>query len=211
MAENKTEVKNVFNKYASQYADKYADLKTYHDGFDVFCETLKTGSSILELACGPGNITKYILDARPDLKLFGIDLAPNMIDIAKKQNPSARFEVQDARTVSENKEVFDGVLMGFFAPYLSKDELETLVKDIANKLNNDGVVYLSTMEGAYGFSNYQHSSDGSSKLFIYFHESAYIKAFFKKYGLKIIWEKHQPFLEDGKVKYNDYIIIGKRI
>ena len=41
-------------------------------------------SKIWEIGCGPGNITKYILSKLPDLNIFGIDIAPNRIELAKK-------------------------------------------------------------------------------------------------------------------------------
>lgn len=211
MTENKTEIKKIFNQYANKYADKYGDVSAYYDGFDFFCDKLKSTASILELGCGPGNITNYILERRPDLELLGFDLAPNMIEIAKKENPSAMFKVQDVRMISKEKQTFDGVLIGFCAPYLSKNELEGLIKDTATKLNYNAYIYLSTMEGNYSLSGYQYSSDGASKLFIHFHEQLYIKEFFKKNGLKVIWEKQQPFYENGKVRYNDYVIIGQKI
>ena len=52
----------IFNKYASEYQDKFMDLALYHDTFDLFCNLLvRENPTILELACGPGNITKYLL------------------------------------------------------------------------------------------------------------------------------------------------------
>ena len=91
MDQNKIAV-DVFNKLANTYQDKYMHVDLYKDSFDFFCQNIKTeNTAILEIACGPGNITKYILDKKPDLKILGIDLAPNMIDLAKVNNPSAEF------------------------------------------------------------------------------------------------------------------------
>lgn len=54
---------------------------------------------MLEIGCGPGNITKYLLSPRPDLNILGIDIAPNMIELAKVSNPAARFAVMDTRDI----------------------------------------------------------------------------------------------------------------
>ncbi|MBK6527930.1 MAG: hypothetical protein IPG07_21680 [Crocinitomicaceae bacterium] len=52
----------VFDKGAELYQEKFMDLKNYHASFDVFCESVKKeNAEILELGCGPGNITKYLL------------------------------------------------------------------------------------------------------------------------------------------------------
>lgn len=54
-------------------------------------------AAIVEVACGPGNITKYLLNKRPGFKIGGIDLAPNMVELAKVNNPTASFQVMDSR------------------------------------------------------------------------------------------------------------------
>jgi trans-aconitate methyltransferase len=59
----------------------------------------KQDADILELACGPGNITQYIISKRSDFKILGTDLAPNMIELAKINNPSAQFQLLDSRDI----------------------------------------------------------------------------------------------------------------
>ena len=52
----------TWNKVAQLYEDKFMDLDLYNDTYDQFCELLlKKNASILEIGCGPGNITKYLL------------------------------------------------------------------------------------------------------------------------------------------------------
>ena len=43
---------------------------------------------VLELGCGPGNLSKQLLSLRPDLKITATDLAPDMLEIAQETNPS---------------------------------------------------------------------------------------------------------------------------
>ena len=66
------------------------NLDIYNDTYDLFCDKIeKINPQVLEIGCGPGNITRYILSKRPDLKIYGIDIAPNMIKLAKENNPTA--------------------------------------------------------------------------------------------------------------------------
>ena len=82
----------VFDKCATIYQDKFMDLKLYHDSFNVFCSHIKKANpDILDVACGPGNITHYLLKKRPDFKILGIDLSPNMIALAQKNNPLQNY------------------------------------------------------------------------------------------------------------------------
>jgi len=126
----------IFNKLANHYDEKYMDVSSYHKSFDLFCATIKKqNTEILELACGLGNITKYILSKRPGFKILGTDLAPHMIDLAKKNNPTAQFELMDSRKISSIEKKYDAIKCGFCLPYLSKEEAIKLIADASKILN----------------------------------------------------------------------------
>ena len=77
----------TWNKVASLYQVKFMGLNLYNDTYDFICNLItKDNAKILEIGCGPGNITKYLLSKRPDFDIFGIDIAPNMIELAKKNS-----------------------------------------------------------------------------------------------------------------------------
>ena len=65
----------LFNKYALSYSEKFMDVSQYADTLDVFCNGLPASAKVLDIACGPGNIAKYLLNKHPDMQLTGIDLA----------------------------------------------------------------------------------------------------------------------------------------
>ncbi len=113
----------TWNKVASLYQDKFMDLALYNDSYDFVCSSLnKSNLKVLEIGCGPGNITKYILSKRPDLDIFGIDIAPNMIELAKRNNPKASFAVMDSREISKIETKYDGIICGFCLLYLSQTD-----------------------------------------------------------------------------------------
>ena len=64
------EIADLFNRWAERYQERFMNVDMYSESFDLFCKELKTDASVLELACGPGNITKYLLDRRPDLQIW---------------------------------------------------------------------------------------------------------------------------------------------
>lgn len=162
--------KDIFNTYALEYQDKYMDVGLYGDSFDYFCDQLKIGADILDVACGPGNISRYLLNRRPDFRLLGIDLAPKMIELAQNNNPEAVFKVMDGRNIGQLEQKFDAILCGFCLPYLSGAESLKLIQDASNLLNEGGVFYISTMEGDYSTSGLQKNSKGDM-LYQYFYEA----------------------------------------
>src|SRR5512135_2102962 len=88
----------VFHKVADGYREKFMDLTMYDDSYRQFCELLPPGRArVLDAACGPGNVSRFLLAQRPELDLLGIDLAPRMVELAREAVPSARFAVHDCR------------------------------------------------------------------------------------------------------------------
>lgn len=163
-----SETFKTWNKVALLYQEKFMDLDLYNETYDFICSSLnKPNSKILEIGCGPGNITKYILSKRPDLDIFGIDIAPNMIDLAKINNPNANFAIMDSREISKIETKYDGIICGFCLPYLSQTDAENLIFDAKNLLVNNGLIYISFVEGDPNKSDFQIGSSGDRSYFYY--------------------------------------------
>lgn len=200
---------DVFDKNASLYQTKFMDVSMYHDSFDLFCSRIqKKEAEILELACGPGNITKYLLDKRPDFKILGTDLAPNMIELAKLNNPSASFQLLDSRDITSLNKRYDAIMCGFILPYLSKEETEQLIKDAALMLNSQGIIYISTMEDDYSKSGFKKGSTGD-EIFMHYHQADYLIDGLKASGFKMIDLQRKIYDAVDKTKTVDLILIAQ--
>src|SRR5215468_10003128 len=111
---------NLFHQHAELYRDKFMDLTLYHDYYREFCEALRPGPArVLDAACGPGMVSRYLLSQRPELDLLGTDLAPRMVELARAAVPSARFAVHDCRRLADLQTRFDGIICAFGLPYFS--------------------------------------------------------------------------------------------
>ena len=159
----------TWNKVASLYQDKFMDLDLYNHTYDFFCNLItKDKAKLLEIGCGPGNITKYLLSRRPDFNIFGIDIARNMIELAKKNNPTASFAIMDCRQISNLETKYDGIVCGFCLPYLSQTDSEIFISDCYNLLNENGQLYLSFVEGDPNKSDFQVGSNGDRTYFYFY-------------------------------------------
>lgn len=166
---------NTWNKVASLYQEKFMNMHFYDETYDFICYSLvKANAKILDIGCGPGNITKYLLSKRPDFDICGIDIAPNMIALAKENNPTAIFEVMDSRQINKLKTKYDGIICGFCLPYLSQADSYKLIFDAKNLLNDNGLLYLSFVEGDPGKSDFQVGS-GGDRVYFYYHNLAELK------------------------------------
>lgn len=208
MSVDKTKIAvDIFNKLSKFYQDKFMDVSMYHTSLDAFCNFIKKeNAEVLELACGPGNITKYLLEKRSDFKILGTDLAPNMIELAKINNPTANFELMDCRGLNSITKYYDGILCGFGLPYLSKDEAIQFINDSSQRLNKNGIFYISTMEDDNSKSGFKTGSTGDS-MYQNFHQADYLMQSLEENKLKIIHLERKEYFYNNE-KTVDLIIIA---
>ena len=184
----------TWNKLADLYEEKFMDFTIYNESYDFVCNTLSVNqTSILEVGCGPGMITHYLLSKRPDLNILGTDVAPNMVKLAQKNNPAASFEVLDCRKITSLNQTFDAVLSGFCLPYLSTEDTVRFISDSAKILRGDGLLYLSFVPGNTEQSGYQTGSSGNS-LYFHYHPEESIRSAILENGLTVSkqFEIHYP-------------------
>lgn len=207
---NKTEMAvSIFDRWASLYQEKYMNVDLYGDSLDLFCKHVKKDGDVLELACGPGNVTKYILNKRSDLKILCTDLSENMLELARENNPSAVFTKMDCRDISKLSKTYDAIICAFALPYLSKEDTIELIKDASKRLNKDGLLYISTMEDDYSKSGLVSSSQGD-QMYMHFHEAGYLTKALENNGFEIIDLSRKQYTgSDGK-PVTDLLILTKQ-
>lgn len=199
---------DIFNKLADSYQEKFMNVSLYKDSLDIFCNSIvKENATILDLACGPGNISKYLLNKRFDYKILGTDLAPKMIELAKINNPNAQFKIMDIRAINNLETNFDGIICGFGLPYLSKIEAIKFICDASQKLNSKGVLYISTMEDDNNNSGFKTGSTGD-KMYQNFHQADYLVDALTNNYFKVINLERKSYLHNNQ-KTTDLIIIAK--
>lgn len=198
----------VFDTYAKEYQNKFMDVDLYNDSFNLFCQSIPAPhAEVLDIACGPGNITRYLLKKRPDFNILGIDLSPNMLHLAEINNPNAEFLLLDCRNIGQLTKQFDAIMCGFVLPYLSKEETEDLIRNSFALLKPKGVLYVSTMEDEYSKSGLKTSSSGT-QLFMHYHEADTLTPALQKQGFKIIDLQRKVYPAGDGTNTTDLMILA---
>jgi SAM-dependent methyltransferase len=92
-----SDTRSSYDADASGYAEKVDGLlgrmPYLRASLALFAESVSAagGGPVADVGCGTGYVTRYLHDAGVDA--FGIDLSPEMIEIARRDNPDLRFEV----------------------------------------------------------------------------------------------------------------------
>ncbi len=208
--DNSQKAAAVFDKWANAYQAKFMNVNAYAVSLDLFCENMiQQHAKILELACGPGNITHYLLHKRPDFSILGTDLSPNMVALAQANNPTATFEVMDCRDILSLNKKYDGIMCSFCLPYLSREEAIQLIVDAAVMLNTNGILYISTMEDDYAKSGIEKGSKGD-EIFMHYHQADYLIAALTQNGFAILHTERQSSVATNGKETVDLILIAEK-
>jgi ubiquinone/menaquinone biosynthesis C-methylase UbiE len=200
----------TWDKVAALYQDQFMDLDLYDATYAAVCEGIaKRGARILEIGCGPGNITKYLLAHRPDFDVFGIDIAPNMVALAQQNNPTARFAVMDSRDISQLTDRYDGIVCGFCLPYLSATDCDKLLADCSRLLVNGGLLYLSFVEGSPLDSGFQTGSSGD-RCYFYYHDLDEVKRLLAAHHFEAIEVVKVQYARSATVSEEHTVVMGRR-
>ena len=201
---------SVFHKLADGYRDKYMDLTMYDDFYGEFCELLPMNRArVLDAACGPGNVSRYLIRRRPDLDLLGIDLAPRMVELAGAAVPSAQFAVQDCRRLIDLQRRFDGIICAFGLPYLAPESATAFIAAAAEVLDPGGVLYLSAMLGKNEDSGFQPCSTGD-QVYVYYHSEDHIVRSLEERGFTLVRRSTMPSPSSATKATTDLIVVAQK-
>jgi 2-polyprenyl-3-methyl-5-hydroxy-6-metoxy-1,4-benzoquinol methylase len=186
MTDHSSHAAAIFNKLANHYQNRFMDVSAYAHGLNQLLQQLPPQGTLLEIACGPGNITRYLLNQKPGLQILGTDLAPDMVALAKANCPEASFEVMDCRQLQQLQTIYQAVVIGFCLPYLNHAEATQLLQDAANLLTPGGCLYLSTIAGAYDASRYRTGSTGDV-IYMHYYSMGQLQNMVQQAALNIIY------------------------
>ena len=206
---DKTKLTNdTYNACAESYLRKYTDFHLYDDAYELFVKYIKPGSSLLDLGCGPGAVSKYI-SKKVNVKLTLMDLSEKMIELAKIMLPSAETVISDIRTLSFKENSYEFILAAFCLPFLYDEEAKIFIKEIASIVKSGGYIYLSTMEGKGNEITTTSFSDGGL-MFLNYYSPRFLDNEFAKNNLKVVENIRKNYPElDGSFTVDMIYILKK--
>jgi len=132
----------LYKKYARFY-DKIYSKKKYDEEvafIELIIKIFKVkGKNLLDMACGTGTHSKKFVD--DGFKVTGVDINPEMLNIAKTKVKNATF-LEGSMQTFKSKEKFDVVTCLFTAINYNKgiSDLEATIKNFYELLNKGGII-----------------------------------------------------------------------
>ncbi len=138
------DLKETYDRIAEDWFKDHQEDTWWVDGTDAFISFLKPKSLVLDVGCGAGTKSTYLLDK--GLEVVGIDFSEKMIEIAKREVPLATFKVMDIKDMGELQESFDGILAQAVLLHIPKAEVVGVINGLKNKLKDGGYLYIAVKE-----------------------------------------------------------------
>ena len=88
----------VARPYAEQFFDELDRKPFDRELLDRFAARVKGRGRVCDVGCGPGHVGRYLADRGVDV--FGLDLSPAMVVLARELNPTMTFAQGDMRALA---------------------------------------------------------------------------------------------------------------
>jgi len=143
-------------KLAATYdlvADEYRErLSRELDGkpfdrllLEQFAERVGNGV-VADVGCGPGHITRFLNDAGAG-GVFGVDLSPAMVEVARAAQPDLRFELGDMRSLDAADGAWDGAVLFYSIVHLPTHTLAGPFLELGRVVKPGGWLLMSFHQG----------------------------------------------------------------
>jgi len=163
--EEKKQTIGTYNKTARTHAEKFNKMGARAEDVEkAFSFIKKENPKVIELGCGNGRDAKEIIKHTDNY--LGIDLSKELLFLAKKYAPEAKFKLADFETFRFPNNID---IIFSFASILHSDKsnLEKVFKRIFKKLSKKGIVFISTKYGRYSKKTIDKEGHGAKTYYFY--------------------------------------------
>ena len=197
MSERSLSYKELFNKYASEYQKNYFDVSNYSNVLDVMLDKLHQDKPvILDIACGPANLSSYLRSRIPGAQIVGIDISDKMLELARQNILDGQFYCMPYNKMDSLEHDFDAIVCGFLLPYLNPSEKDLLFALVFENIPKGAFAFISTMVLDKYKARNRRSRDGKHEVIMHYHSGPSMIKELIEMGFRLI-EKKELLAEDG--------------
>lgn len=131
------------HKYNKLWVQKYSLGPTRREVKKIILPLLEENKElkILDIGCGTGQLINEISELYNDVNYLGIDVAENMIEIARKSNKNKNIKFKNSSIESfESNEKYDIIICTHAFPYFPNKQ--EMIKKMAGLCNEKGQVII---------------------------------------------------------------------
>jgi SAM-dependent methyltransferase len=193
LEDTRTSYDTVAVSYADLLRDALAGEPFQRGILALFAELVRAQGNgpVADVGCGPGRLIGHLHGI--GLDVFGIDLSPAMIDVARRDHPGLRFEVGSMTDLDLADGCLAGLLAWFSLIHVPDDEVPTVLAEFHRVLRPGGALLLGFHAG--DDSRLKTEGYGGHPMHVYVHRRppARVTAWLEAAGFSVEAEMlHRP-------------------
>jgi SAM-dependent methyltransferase len=132
----------VAERYAAEIGDELAGKPIDRALLDCLVE-LCSGQEkpIADVGCGPGHLTAYLAGRGADV--IGVDLSDKMIEVARRRNPTLRFQIGSMTALPVSDAAWAGAVCAYSIIHVPVDRRPTAYAELARAIVSGGWLLIS--------------------------------------------------------------------
>jgi SAM-dependent methyltransferase len=151
------ELRHAYGTVAEEYARRFAN-ELDHKPLDrallrALVDETPPGALIADVGCGPGHVAAFL--ASNGANSLGIDLSPEMVELARRLHPSVDFSVGDMLSLPAPDGGWGSMVALYSVIHLEDDELAVACAEFARVLRPGGLALIAF----HGGSEVRHLGD----------------------------------------------------
>lgn len=142
-----TETGAAYSARAAEYAELLGSMAAVHPADRQLVESwaARVSGRVLDAGCGPGHWTAHLQGL--GLDVYGIDLAPALVEHARSTYPGVRFDLQSIDQIDEPDGSLGGVLSWFSTIHHEPSTISVPIAELARTLRPRGQLVLGYFDG----------------------------------------------------------------
>lgn len=146
----------VTDDYAALLADELDERPLERGLLTAFVEQVDAagGGPIADLGCGPGRVAGFLAGIGADMR--GVDIAPRMIEVARRDHPSVPFEVASMAALPFRDGELAGALAWYSIIHIPQHRQGVVFAELARVLRPGGLALLAFQVSERGDEDVVH-------------------------------------------------------
>jgi ubiquinone/menaquinone biosynthesis C-methylase UbiE len=143
----------VFDAIGERYDEVFPNKSAQITATQRVIDRLAPGARVLDIGCGTGVPTARML-AESGIDVVGIDVSTEMLRLARRNVPSARFVAMDALELDSSLGEFDAAVAFFTLLMLRRADIPAVLRRVRAILRPGGSFAVAMIEGDYDYVPY---------------------------------------------------------
>ncbi|MCU1626417.1 MAG: bioC1 [Pseudonocardia sp.] len=141
--------REAYDTVAAEYAEHFRgelDRKPQDKAIlGAFAELVRANGPVLDVGCGPGDALAHLRTR--GVKVFGVDLSPGMVDVARWANPGVRIDVGSMTALDRPDGALGGLVAWYSIIHIPPEELPAVFAEFHRVLVPRGHLLLAFQVG----------------------------------------------------------------